>query len=217
MNPRVIPIALLLTLSCFFGACSEGPRQHAGDGGPMGGADRPPPPPAMHGQQTFLDGSLIVEATLGAGGGFRGGKGGPGGGGGHGGGHHRGRRGGGDEGGGFGSGGGGMDREDRPSTIHESNMPAIVLQLHLTNKTSAPIEVSVTQCDSDLGNFVVMPEKITIQPNETADTERMTSRLGYLGGDLPVTVGVKANGKRDKQVITLKAIPSEAAPAPANP
>lgn len=96
-------------------------------------------------------------------------------------------------------------------------MPPIVLQIHVTNKTEAPIDVSVTQCDSDLGNFVVMPEKMTVQPHGTVDTERMTSRLGYMGGALPVTVSLKANGKREKQVITLTPIPEPAANPPTQP
>jgi hypothetical protein len=155
------------------------------------------PAPLLKGQGEFFDGALLVEATLaprrmafGRQDANARGRGGP----------HRGRR-------SHGEGGmpdaGGKD-EDRPHVLQESRMPAIALQLHLTNQGTTPLTVTFTQCDSELGNFVVMPETVTLQPKETVDTEHMTSRLGFAGGELPLTLGLRSASQKEKQVVTLR-------------
>jgi hypothetical protein len=191
------------------------------------------PVPELAGDGKFFDGQIETEVQLGrapfaprvsansdadagagrgAGpGGFRGGFGG-------------GRRGG--RGMGRGMGGapaGGGDTGDagegpnRPGTAgvaRSSQEPPIRFQLRVTNHGAEPAEVEVTDFDSTLGNFVVQPRKLTLAPGESVEVDPMTSRLGVPGGEMPVTVGVRVNGKTEKETITLKA-KDPAAPAAA--
>lgn len=170
--------------------------------------------PLLRGKGEFFAKALSVEATLaprrvafGRPDGKGGGSGGRGG-------HHHGRRN--RDAGEIPEAGG--SGEDRPHVLQESHMPAIALQLHLTNHGAAPLTVTFTQCDSELGNFVVMPETVTLQPNETIDTEHMTSRLGFAGGQLPLTLGLRSGSQKEKQVLTLRTESSAAgSPATATP
>lgn len=189
-----------------------------------------PPLPAMSGSELFANDRLLVEATIGRG--FRpDGRGGPGGGGGghgprgggaggfRGAGGPRGARGAGGEQGwrqrqdsNFSGGEGEMDRDEMRPRMQESRMPAVVIQLHATNRGTEPIDVSWVECNSAFGNFGVLPEKMTIAPGATAKTEHMRSLLGASGEDIPVTVTLRVAGKTEKKTITVRASP-DAKPA----
>lgn len=181
----------------------------------------------------FFDGQIEVESLLapggmhwsprdkdgkegrhrgggGGGGGFRmgggGGMGGGGMGGGPGGGGFRGRRG---------------DDDGPGPTMRASNLPPVQLRLRLTNHGAAPAEVEVLDFNSDIGNFVVQPERIILPPGESIEAEPMISRLGIPGNEVPLTVRLRLAGRTEQQVLTLKSVPpppaEPAAPAPAAP
>ncbi|HWA08256.1 MAG TPA: hypothetical protein VG838_02195 [Opitutaceae bacterium] len=195
----------------------------------------PPPPPTtapaeaaipeMEAQGTLLAGRLKAEVVLNRAG-FAGrpraagdtGDGPPGAGGG-------GRRGGGGgRGGGRGRGGGNApvaaeDKSDSDASLHvrASTLPPVRLHLRLTNLGSAPIEVEVTDFDSELGNFVVQPDKIPLPSGESVEAEPMTSRLGLTSSEIPLTVGVRVGEQSDHQVLTLRVVPSPAAVPPTTP
>jgi|GEM_PF-3679297 len=187
--------------------CSSAPDRH--ERSPERAA---PPLPAMTGEETFAGGQLLVEASVSRG--YRGfGRRGDGSGGGG-----KGRRhGGGGQWGGGGGGGyqrpeGGDDegpREPVQPRLHESTMPPIVIQLRATNKGTEPLEVTWVECNSALGNFAVLPEKMTLPAGESAETERMTSLLGPSGDEIPVTVTLRAHGKAEKKTLVLRPAPAE--------
>lgn len=176
----------------------------------------------------FFGGQMEVEALLARAGtswardaaeqpsGSAGGKGnsgrfGGGPGGGHGGGRYSG--GGSRGGGGGGSGGGRDDGTPQAPPIHASNGPVIQLRLRLTNHGPEPVVVEVVDFDSTLGDFVVQPEKITVQPGASIEADPMVSRLGMVPGEIPLTIKLQIDTRTEQQVLALRAVPEEA-PAP---
>ena len=165
--------------------------------------------PVMAAEDVFFDGKLLVEANLSRGFGSRGPGGGAGGahsgGGGHrhGGGEGGGRRGGdgpaseGTEGG---PGGGG-------TAVHESNLPPVALRLRLTNTSQETLEVTFTLCKSELGDFAVRPERLALTPGQSAEPDRMTSRLGLTSAELVLKVGLRVAGKTEQKDLVLKVVP----------
>lgn len=225
--------ALLLALS---GCESDRGSRFGGGAGAPDAAPAAAPFQEMEANGKFLDGKLETEVLLskggfapraakadgsnggGRGGGFHGGFGGGGGG----------RRGGGGMGGmGGGRGGGGempagrgpaRESEDggppRPP-IRASNEAPVQLHVRLTNHGAEAMEVEVSEFNSDLGNFVVLPRKFTIPAGESVEAEPMTSRLGVKADEISLIVTVRSGGHTEKQTLALKAKPPEPQPAPA--
>ena len=180
-------------------------------------------PKPMDGQAAFFAGQIDAEVMLAksdavwknpsaaesserSGGGGRGGfSGGLGGGG---------RRGGGGGGGGGRRGGGEApaqaagDSTPRAPAMRASNAPPIQLRLRLTNHGDQPVDVEVLDFNSELGNFVVQPTKITLPPHESVEADPMTSRLGVPAVEaIPITVRLRIGGKSGKvetQVVKLE-------------
>ena len=136
--------------------------------------------------------------------------------GGFGGGHGGGRHGGGGGHGGRRSGEEPDEGTQQAPPIRATNGPVIQLRLRLTNHGPEPVTVEVVDFDSALGNFVVLPEKITVQPGASVEADPMVSRLGMSTGEIPLTLKLKIAGRSDQQVLTLKAL-TEAAPATPQP
>jgi hypothetical protein len=195
--------------------------------------------PPMEAKGLFFDGQIEVEALLAragsswshddeSGGSRRGGRsrgrsGGFSGGMGMGGGGMRGGFGGGGGGRGRpGEGGGppegGTDGGAQRAPMRASDQPPIQLRLRLINHGTAPADVAVLDFDSALGNFVVQPQKITIQPGESVEAAPMVSRLGAPEGEIPLTVRLRVGDRSEQQVLTLRAVkeasPEAAPPAP---
>jgi hypothetical protein len=218
--------ALMLGLAACGGEHSS--RSSGGPTGPDDGGNKTPVP-RMEARGIFFDGQVEAEVLLAragaswahkdesggtgkadqssGGGHFSGGGGGMGGG--HGGGHRGGGRGG-ENGGGAPA--GGADSGPQSPPIHAINQPGVQLRLRLTNHREAPIVVEVVDFNSDLGDFVVLPEKITVRPGEAVEADPMVSRLGVGAAEIPVTMKLRVEGKSDQQVLTLKVV-KEAAPA----
>ena len=131
-----------------------------------------------------------------------------GGGGGGGGGRHR-RSGG-------GGGGEAVTSQDASGTLRGSNLPAVRLHVRLTNHGAQPVDLSVTDFDSDLGDFAVQPDRNSLRPNEAAETDPMTSRLGISSDEIPVKVSIMMGGREETQTLTLRIIkePPPLAPVP---
>lgn len=209
----IAAVAAVLSLT----ACSHRAPQGSPGGEPMAAAV-----PSMSAQDSFFEGKLLVEANLGRGfsgrgigGGPGGGRGGPGG--------RGGRRGGGGMsmggsvggigmGGGGGPGGGSMDEMDGGPrgggmggpVMHESNQPPVALRLRLTNRSTETIEVTFVLCKSELGDFAVRPEKLALAPEQTAEPDPMTSRLGIPSDELILRVSLRIEGKTEQKDLVLR-------------
>jgi len=201
--------SLLLTLSFLaYAGCESGPDRHA-----MEEARRSVPPMAANG--TFFDGQIGAQLTLGSGlpdnaqpggkeGSAAGGK--WSGGGSRVRGSHRG--GGGEEEAGP-SGGGGSDEPH--SNLVDSPMPPALLRLRLVNTSAVPLVVEIRDLNSELGDFAVRPDTFTLAPGESGSPDGMQSLLGLDTLALPVTVTLRAGGKTETKVLTLRPV----APPPA--
>lgn len=178
-------------------------------------AEKTERPVAMKGDATFLDGKLAATATVSRG--FdRGQKGGPrltpG---------ERRRRSAADDpygDNGFDFFGGGDSEEAQKAAVEEyvrqakarraagSPMPPVTLRVLLENRGTEPIEVEVTEVNSDLGNFAVRPPKLTLAPGEKSALEPMVSQLGVTNDEIPLKLAVRSGGKKESQVVTVRNI-----------
>jgi hypothetical protein len=96
----------------------------------------------------------------------------------------------------------------------------VQLRLRLTNHSDADVEAEVLDFNSDLGNFAVQPEKITLPSRESIEADPMTSRLGVPAvEEILLTVRLRLggkNGQTETQILKLRPRPA-AEPAAASP
>ena len=90
-----------------------------------------------------------------------------------------------------------------------SPMPPVTLRVHLQNKGTEPIEVEVTEVNSDLGNFAVRPPKLTIPAGGEASLDPMISQLGVTSDEIPLKLAVRVAGQKEAQVVTVKSVITE--------
>ncbi|MBS0631739.1 MAG: hypothetical protein JSS11_07470 [Verrucomicrobia bacterium] len=191
------------------GCASSGGRHHRSDAG-----EPAVPAIAMSGQQTFFAGQIRAEATLGQGrgahfadepkGGGGSGSGGRRGGSSGGGGHHR--------GGGM---GGAEGMGDGPSIhMRGSPLPPVKLRFRLANLGSTALTVRIVDLKSDLGDFAVQPDQLTLDPGKTTEVDPMFSQLGVNGDEIPVTIVLQLGNKKETHDLILKLLPTPAPDAP---
>jgi hypothetical protein len=95
-------------------------------------------------------------------------------------------------------------------------LPPVTLHLLLTNAGPGALSVTVDDFESDLGNFVVDPEVISLAPGQTAEPTPMVSQLGVSSDDIPFTVALIVAGQKETRKIEVKdVIDKPASPAPA--
>jgi len=87
-----------------------------------------------------------------------------------------------------------------------SPMPPVTLRVLLENKGTEPMEVEVTEVNSDLGNFAVRPRSLTLAPGEKGVLDPMISQLGVTSDEIPLKLAVRVAGKKELQVVTVKNI-----------
>ncbi len=87
-----------------------------------------------------------------------------------------------------------------------SPMPPVTLRVQIENRGTEPVEVEVTDVNSELGNFAVRPSKLTIAPGEKGTLDPMVSQLGVTSDEIPVKIAVRMAGKKDTQTIAVKNI-----------
>ncbi len=85
-----------------------------------------------------------------------------------------------------------------------SPMPPVTLKVYLENKGTEPLDVEVTEVNSDLGNFAVRPPKLTIPPGGRGELEPMISQLGVTADEFPLKLEVRVGGKKELQVVDIK-------------
>jgi hypothetical protein len=192
----IFTTALLLITGLFAAGCGSGPRS-----APSLAAASAPRPVAMQGEAKYFDGQIVATVSVSRG--FeRGGGRGRGGG----------RRGNYDQ----------LEETDLPDPdekdyaesiskimqlqIRGSPMPPVTLRLALSNSTPQPIEVDISEVNSDLGNFAVQPEKLTVPAGKSAEPYPMNSQLGLIGDNLPVKVVLRVGDKTESQVITVRSL-----------
>ena len=194
----------------------SGPRDLMMEEANAGATERPV---AMKGEGTFLDGKLAAVATVsrgfdrGPGARGRGKGGGPGE-------EAYGRRGRRDDAGAFTEVYNiyGESEEEQKEAMEEyirqararraagSPMPPVTLRVQFENKGTEPLEIEVTDVNSDLGNFAVRPPKLVIPPGEKGSLDPMISQLGVTSDEIPLKLVVRQGGKKETQVVVVKNI-----------
>ena len=208
-------LAPLLIVACFAaaGCASDGrpPRGGSGRGA------RNPVMPTLTGQEAFFAGRITAEVRIGAMAGFdRSGDG--SGGKADGGRPRRGPGGGGfSMGGGMGGGPGGEGgRTRRPEGDEErsepgprlamaTQAPPVAIHLRFTNGGTVPADLQIVDFLSPLGNFVVTPSRLTLEPGQSLEVEPMASRLAGDATSGEISLALRLDGADETKTVTLQA------------
>jgi len=81
-----------------------------------------------------------------------------------------------------------------------------VLRLRLENITAYAMDVEVRDVNSELGDFAVRPDKLTLQPGQSEEPDPMESLLGLDTYSLPVTITLRSAGRTETKVLTLQLV-----------
>jgi len=90
--------------------------------------------------------------------------------------------------------------------IRGNPLPPVTLRLNLANQAKQPLEVEIRELNSDLGNFAVQPDKLTIAPGQSAEPYQMNSELGVFNDDIPVKLVLRCAGKTETQVVSVQSL-----------
>lgn len=230
LRAGLAPAAVILVLLSAGCSSDPGPGRR---GGPAGVRAKPPAP--MAGEDTFFDGRILAEIHVGTDGMPEVA---PNGSGPNGGGEGRRRRGGGSGRmsvaggtGGFGGNiaggvpfgeGGGPPRDfggppgPGPRPMMGGGRP-VMIHLRFTNHGTAPVELQIADFLSPLGNFVVRPEKLNLEPGQSLETEPMTSQLAGAFSEVTATLVLRLDDRAEKRSFSLKSLPAPPAQAPNPP
>ena len=85
-----------------------------------------------------------------------------------------------------------------------SPMPPVTLRLKFENHGTEPVEIEITEVNSDLGNFAVRPPKLTLAPGQAGTLDPMISQLGVTSDEIPVKVEIRHAGKKEAKIVTVK-------------
>ena len=72
----------------------------------------------------------------------------------------------------------------------------MTLHLVLTNKSLNPMTVVMVDFVSDMGNFAVDPDTLTIAPGQTAEPTPMVSELGVSSDEMAFKVDAEVRHRR---------------------
>lgn len=112
----------------------------------------------------------------------------------------------------------GMDNDEAMAYLRQksavgSPMPPVTMHLKIDNTGSGIVTVEVTDFMSDLGNFATTPSTLAVAPGQTAEPDPMISQLGVTSDDIPFTVTLKVDGKKETQKIDVRNIMAPGDPA----
>ena len=110
-----------------------------------------------------------------------------------------------------------MSNEDAMAYIRAksavgSPMPPVTLHLKIENKAKQMASVDVLDFESDLGNFAVHPELLSMAPDQIAEPDPMVSQLGVTSDEIPVKVSLKSDGKTETQTVLVRNLLTNQAP-----
>jgi hypothetical protein len=95
-----------------------------------------------------------------------------------------------------------------------SPLPPVTLHLILTNPGTEPITVGLIDFVSDLGNFAIDPDTLTVAPGQTAEPTAMVSQLGVSSDVIPFRVTLRLGRDKESRTFPVKIIPQGPDAAP---
>jgi hypothetical protein len=97
-----------------------------------------------------------------------------------------------------------------------SPLPPITIRLKLQNTGAADSKVDIQEVNSELGNFAVDPEIVSLAPGQTGEPNPMVSQLGVTSDTIPMTVTLRMGGRTESHVISVVSVAGPDAANPAN-
>ena len=85
-------------------------------------------------------------------------------------------------------------------------LPPVTLHLILINPGAEPLTVTMLDFNSDLGNFVVDPDTLTVAPGEVSEPTPMVSQLGVTSNEIPVKVTLKLGSRKETRTVVVKSL-----------
>ncbi len=85
-----------------------------------------------------------------------------------------------------------------------SPMPPVTLRLQFENHSTGPLEIEISEVNSELGNFAVRPSKLMLAPGATSAVDPMISQLGVTSDEIPVKVEIRYSGKKEVKTVLVK-------------
>lgn len=203
-SPRLLPLAPALLLALLLGGagCGTTPKGDTFDAAVAAGER----PVAMRGEQAYFGGALNATITISRGVGRGSGPG------------RKGHK----------SSDSPMEGERLDADSYSAYMqargalgsplPPITIRLKLENRGGAVVQADIQEVNSDLGNFAVSPELLSLAPGQVAEPNPMISQLGVTSDLIPVTVTLRMGGTTESHVIAVKStIAADAVPPAAPP
>jgi len=87
-----------------------------------------------------------------------------------------------------------------------SPLPPVTLHLILTNRSPGPMTLAMVDFDSDMGNFAVEPDTLTIAAGATAEPTPMVSDLGVSSDEIPFKVTLKYGIAKETRSIPVRIV-----------
>jgi hypothetical protein len=96
-------------------------------------------------------------------------------------------------------------------------LPPVTLHLILINPGSDPLKITMIDFSSELGNFVVDPDTVTVPPGGTGEPTPMVSQLGVSSDVIPVTVTLRLGATRETRTVLVRNLLDESGKPKAAP
>ncbi len=92
-----------------------------------------------------------------------------------------------------------------------SPLPPVTLHLIVTNNGADEVTVKLVDFDSDLGNFAMDPDTLTVAPGKSAEPTTMVSSLGVTSDEIPFKVTLKIGGAKETRTIKVRNLRADSA------
>jgi hypothetical protein len=94
----------------------------------------------------------------------------------------------------------------RALQVRGSPLPPVSLRLFLHNLGTEAADVEILEVNSDLGNFAVKPDKLTLVTGQIGEPEPMNSLMGVTSDEIPVKVVLRTGGKTEAKTVLVKSV-----------
>ncbi|HZZ20424.1 MAG TPA: hypothetical protein VFE25_13695 [Opitutaceae bacterium] len=85
-------------------------------------------------------------------------------------------------------------------------VPPVTLHLYVTNTSGETVTVNLIDFNSDLGNFAIDPDKLTIEAGQIGEPTPMVSDLGVTSDTIAFSVTLKLGGVKETKMVTTRSV-----------
>jgi hypothetical protein len=100
-------------------------------------------------------------------------------------------------------------------TIVGSPLPPVTIHLILTNTGADAVTVTIVDFVSEMGNFAIDPDTLTIPAGQSAEPTSMVSQLGVSSDEIPFKVALKLGKTKETETVLVRVIQADGATPPA--